>query len=151
MENLENLDLINTLNSHVSMNKPILGICLGMQIMTNFSEEGEVKGLGWINANTKKFNVKMRIPQVGWNSVHVLKSNNLLDKKDLSKIRNEFFFVHSYHVELVNLKDGLFETTYSNKKFISGFCSKNIYGVQFHPEKSYDVGEKLISNFILDV
>ena len=151
MENLESLDLINTLNSHVSMNKPILGICLGMQIMTNFSEEGEVKGLGWINANTKKFNVKMRIPQVGWNSVHVLKSNNLLDKKDLSKIRNEFFFVHSYHVELVNLKDGLFETTYSNKKFISGFSSKNIYGVQFHPEKSYDVGEKLISNFILDV
>ncbi len=92
MENLESLDLINTLNSHVSMNKPILGICLGMQIMTNFSEEGEVKGLGWINANTKKFNVKMRIPQVGWNSVHVLKSNNLLEKKDLRKIRNEFFF-----------------------------------------------------------
>ena len=151
MENLKSLDLIPTLNSHVSMNKPILGICLGMQIMTNFSEEGEVKGLGWINANTKKFNVKMRIPQVGWNSVHVLKSNNLLEKKDLRKIRNEFFFVHSYHVELVNLKDGLFETTYSNKKFISGFSSKNIYGVQFHPEKSYDVGEKLISNFILDV
>ena len=122
-----------------------------MQIMTNYSEEGLEDGLGWIDGNAAAFKVKLRTPQIGWNSVKILKKNKLLPTNDLISTRNEFFFVHSYFVKLNDKKDGLFETTYSNKTFYSGFSKNNIYGVQFHPEKSYDIGNKLISNFIKNV
>ena len=119
--------------------------------MTSYSEEGTRQGLGWIQGNTSALKVKLRVPQVGWNSVKVLKKNKLLTSKDILLIRNEFFFVHSYFVSLDNKQDGLFKTTYSDKSFYSGFSKNNIYGVQFHPEKSYDIGNKLISNFIKNV
>ena len=119
--------------------------------MTSFSEEGSKEGLGWINGNASAFRVKLRVPQVGWNSIKILKNNTLLSNNDIASTRNEFFFVHSYFVKLNNKEDGLFETTYSDQKFYSGFSKNNIYGVQFHPEKSYDIGNKLISNFIKNV
>jgi len=153
IDNLNELDLLDVLNDNVLIKKkPVLGICLGMQIMTSSSEEGyNVKGLGWVNGKTIRMNVTDRIPHIGWNSVNILKNNKLLSAKDISNFRNEFFFVHSYHVVLDKKENGLFETSYSQKKFISGFSKDNIYGVQFHPEKSYDIGEKLISNFINNV
>ena len=152
MQNLNSLGIIDRLNDNILIKKkPVLGICLGMQIMTSYSEEGTRQGLGWIQGNTSALKVKLRVPQVGWNSVKVLKKNKLLTSKDILLIRNEFFFVHSYFVSLDNKQDGLFKTTYSDKSFYSGFSKNNIYGVQFHPEKSYDIGNKLISNFIKNV
>jgi len=152
MSNLDSLNLKDVLNQNVLIkNKPILGICLGMQIMTLFSEEGSQNGLGWIKGNASALKVKLRVPQVGWNSVKIKKTNKLLSASDIISMRNEFFFVHSYFVNLDSKKDGLFETTYSNKTFYSGFSKNNIYGVQFHPEKSYEIGIKLISNFIKNV
>ena len=152
MRNLNSLGLIDTLNHNVLIkNKPILGICLGMQIMTSFSDEGSQNGLGWIKGNASAMKVKLRVPHVGWNSVKIQKTDKLLSTSDIISMRNEFFFVHSYSVNLKDKKDGLFETTYSNKTFYSGFSKNNIYGVQFHPEKSYEIGIKLISNFIKNV
>lgn len=152
IQNLKTCGIIDSLNENVLIkNKPVLGICLGMQIMTSFSEEGSQDGLGWVEGNASAFKVKLRVPQVGWNSIKILKNNKLLSNNDIDSVRNEFFFVHSYFVKLKNKKDGLFETTYSNQKFYSGFSKNNIYGVQFHPEKSYDIGNKLISNFIKNV
>lgn len=152
MNNLSKLNLIDVLNVNIiTKNKPVLGICLGMQIMTSTSEEGSCNGFGWIDGKTKLFKVKKRIPQIGWNSVEILKNTKLLSSNDLIENRNELFFVHSYYVDLNNHSDGLLETTYSNKSFYSGFSKGNIYGVQFHPEKSYDIGQKLISNFICNV
>jgi len=152
MKNLNSLGLIDILNHNALIkNKPILGICLGMQIMTSFSEEGSQIGLDWIKGNASAMKVKLRVPQVGWNSVKIQKINKLLSTSDIISNRNEFFFVHSYFVNLKDKKDGLFETTYSNKTFYSGFSKNNIYGVQFHPEKSYEIGVKLISNFIKNV
>jgi len=152
MKNLNSLDLIDSLNDNVlNKNKPVLGICLGMQIMTCSSEEGFQKGLGWIQGNASALKVKLRVPQIGWNSVKILKDNKLLKTKEILSTRNEFFFVHSFFVQLDNKQDGLFETTYSDKSFYSGFSKNNIYGVQFHPEKSYDIGSTLISNFIKNV
>ena len=152
IDNLKKIKLFDALNFNVLENKkPVLGICLGMQIMTDFGDEGGCNGLGWIEGDTRILNVNDRIPQVGWNSVDILKKNKLLDEQDIKINKNEFFFVHSYHVNLKNNDDALFETTYSNKKFYSGFSKDNIYGVQFHPEKSYDIGIKLISNFIQNV
>ena len=152
MKNLNSLGLIDTLNHNALIkNKPILGICLGMQIMTSFSEEGSQNGLDWIKGNASAMKVKLRVPQVGWNSIKIQKINKLLSTSDIISNRNEFFFVHSYFVNLKDKKDGLFETTYSNKTFYSGFSKNNIYGVQFHPEKSYEIGIKLISNFVKNV
>ena len=153
IENLSNLNLINVLNENVLIKKkPVLGICLGMQIMTDSSEESaETNGLGWIRGKTIKMNVKGRVPHIGWNSVEILKENKLLSITDIESVKNEFFFVHSFHVKIKDKSNGIFKTKYLNENFISGFSKENIYGVQFHPEKSYDIGEKLISNFIKNV
>jgi len=149
MKNLNSLGLIETLNHSVLVEKkPVLGICLGMQIMTRSSSEGSLNGLGWIEGVALPLNVSLRVPQIGWNSVKIEKTNKLLSPKELKAVRNEFFFVHSFFVNLEDESDGLFKTTYSSKTFHSGFARDNIYGVQFHPEKSYDIGIQLVSNFI---
>ena len=126
---------------------PILGICLGMQLMTNFSEEGDIEGLGWIEANTYKFNFekgKLKTPHMGWNGVEVKKQTVLSQSVDSS---NLFYFVHSYYVKCKHDSDILFETTYGHS-FVSSFERGNIVGMQFHPEKSYKSGMQLIQNFL---
>jgi len=149
MKNLTNLGLIDVLNEEVIENKkPFLGICLGMQLMANTGYEiSKTKGLGWIDGEVVKFdfpaNNGLKIPHVGWNNL-MIKSNNLLyegipDNKD-------FYFVHSYHLQLnEDVITGMTEYGY---QFVSSISKNNLYGFQFHPEKSQELGLAIINNFI---
>ena len=131
----------------VNDNTPIMGICLGMQLMTNHSEESDENGLGWIDATTKKFSFEkgqLKIPHMGWNTLLTSKESllgNGIIPDDL------FYFVHSYYVSCNDTEDILFKSEYGNQ-FVSGFQKNHIIGVQFHPEKSHRSGLKLIQNFI---
>ena len=125
---------------------PILGICLGMQLLTNCSEEGIEKGLGYINASAKKFvfnDNKMKVPHMGWNLVH--KSTNSKLTHGFTQ-ESRFYFVHSFYVEVENQDNSILKTTYG-LEFDSAIQHKNIYGAQFHPEKSHKFGMKLLENF----
>ncbi len=147
IENLKNYKLIDILNKKVLNEKtPILGICLGMQLFTKKSEEGNAEGLGWIDAETKRFNFtnqNLKIPHVGWNSIIIKKKNILFN--DI-KPDTYFYFTHSYHVYCKNEKDILCTTNYGYE-FVSAINKDNIYGTQFHPEKSHKIGMKIIQNF----
>ena len=127
---------------------PTLGICLGAQMMCKSSEEGIEPGLGWFDANVKKFdfldNAQLRVPHMGWNFVKIKKES--LIAKDLAE-NSRFYFVHSYHM-LPNVKeDLLFETSYGSN-FASGLQRENLYALQFHPEKSHSFGKQIFKNFI---
>ena len=125
---------------------PILGICLGMQLLTNNSEEGIEKGLGYINASTKKFSFqdkKMKVPHMGWNLVE--KSTSSLLTTNFEE-ESRFYFVHSYYVEVEKQENSILKTTYG-LEFDSAIQHKNVYGAQFHPEKSHKFGMKLLDNF----
>lgn len=125
---------------------PVLGICLGMQMLTQKSEEGELPGLGWIDAETIRFRVpthEYKIPHMGWNELIIDQPAPLM--KGLAE-ENRFYFVHSYHVVCRNSKDVLANTRYCYE-FCSVFQHENIMGTQFHPEKSHRFGMQLLSNF----
>jgi glutamine amidotransferase len=148
IENLRKRDLIEILNKKVLAEKtPILGICLGMQLFSAHSEEGDVSGLGWIDAVTVRFNEadqSLRIPHMGWNTINIKNPCSLL-----SGIENgsRFYFSHSYHVRCCN-PDNIIATTTYGYEFCSVVNYKNIYGVQFHPERSHKRGFMLLSSFI---
>ncbi len=147
MKSLRELGLIEVLNQKVVKEKvPVLGICLGMQLMTNKSEEGDEKGLGWIDAEViKEFtNKDIKIPHMGWNLVNIIKESQLFYEMFEE---NRFYFVHSYYVKCNNVNDVLTNTYYAND-FVSSFQKDNILGVQFHPEKSHKFGIKLLRNFV---
>ena len=127
--------------------KPVLGICVGMQILAESSEEGKLKGLGWISGKVRKFEIsnfvhKPFLPHMGWNSVTPLES------EIFNNIDNTlgFYFVHSYYFECTNQESVLGITHYGDK-FSSAVRKDNIYGVQFHPEKSHSNGINLLKNF----
>ena len=125
---------------------PILGICLGMQLLTKSSEEGKEKGLGYINASTKRFSFvdkKMKVPHMGWNII-TKSSDSKLTEDFIAESR--FYFVHSYYVKVVNQENAILKTNYG-LDFDSAIQNKNIYGSQFHPEKSHKFGMKLLKNF----
>lgn len=147
MEQLEKLGLIEVLNFKALKERiPILGICLGFQLMTSSSEEGKRNGLAWFDAKTLKFSLKgdsYKIPHMGWNEVIVRKMNPLLSDNEFYK----FYFVHSYYVVANQECDIMTTTTYS-LEFTSGMCANNLFGLQFHPEKSHRYGLDLIRNFI---
>ena len=139
------------LNDYVDSGRPILGICIGMQIMTQSSEEGQTQGLGWLNAKVIKFDLAQmnsphRIPHMGWNIATVIKPNSIFDPTETEE---RFYFVHSYHVVCDEPEDVLTTTDYGYP-FTSSFLKNNILGVQFHPEKSHRFGMGLFRHFIED-
>jgi glutamine amidotransferase len=141
--------LWDLLTEQVLMEKKlVLGICLGMQLMAKHSEEGDAEGFGWIDANVIRFKVsditKYKVPHMGWNTIMPVRDSSLFEKITLD---SEFYFVHSYHVKCNNPDDILAETNY-DFSFTSVFQTENIFGVQFHPEKSHDAGEMLLRNFV---
>jgi glutamine amidotransferase len=130
---------------------PILGICLGMQLLSLFSEEGESEGLGLVEAKTIRFRIpeelkyKLKVPHIGWNNVKTKGNSILMNNIPESAL---FYFVHSYHYVSEN-PDYVTGNTYYGYEFISLVEHKNIYGTQFHPEKSQDAGMQLLKNFVL--
>ena len=149
MKNIQELNLLDALSEvAIIKKKPVLGICLGMQLMAKDSEEGNTEGLGWLDANVRKMQVddtlKFKIPHTGWNKITQSKKSHLM--KGIPEL-SEFYFVHSYYLRSNETSNILNETEYSFK-FTSAIEKDNIFGVQYHPEKSHDVGEVLLKNFI---
>jgi glutamine amidotransferase len=149
MDNLHKLGLIEILNTKVIKEKvPVLGICLGMQLLSKNSEEGKLDGLGWIDAVTIKFSFEssgeFKIPHMGWNTVIQHKSSILFNEMYPEP---RFYFVHSYFLKVNDNSDILTSTEYGTE-FTSSVEKGNILGVQFHPEKSHKFGMKLLKNFV---
>ena len=124
-----------------TLKQPVLGICLGMQLMCDYCEEGGTKGLGIFDVNVVKFNHGVKVPQIGWNQISNLKSH-LFDGVS----ENEYMYlVHSYYVPM---NDEAIATTSYGIDYASALQKNNFYGVQFHPEKSSKAGEKILENFL---
>lgn len=125
------------------LKKPVLGVCVGMQLLTQFSEEGSAELMDIVPLQTKLFteNLNLKVPHTGWNKVQVEIENELF-----AGLENEYFYyIHSYHIEF-NLNFTIASTHYGTR-FSAAIKSNNFYGVQFHPEKSGVAGEKLLKNF----
>jgi glutamine amidotransferase len=125
-----------------TLKQPVFGICLGMQLMCNYSEEGDTKGLGIFDVNVVKFSKKVKVPQMGWNTIYNLKSDLF---KGISE--NEYMYlVHSFYAPLC---EETIATTNYELEYSSALENENFYGTQFHPEKSGDIGEQILKNFLL--
>lgn len=148
MQKINEKGLLDVLNQKAKMEKvPFLGICLGMQLLMESSEEGILPGLSYIKGQTKKFSFddpSLKIPHMGWNVVN-LKNNSLLNK-GMEKEEQRFYFVHSYFVKCTNPANVIGQTHYGFD-FDCAIQDDNVFGVQFHPEKSHRFGMKLLSNF----
>lgn len=123
------------------LTQPVLGICLGMQLMCNYSEEGNTKGLGIFNVNVKRFSNKVKVPQMGWNSISNLKSDLFRGIKD----KEYMYLVHSYYAEKC---DEAIATSHYEFDYASALENNNFFGVQFHPEKSGKAGGQILKNFL---
>ncbi|MBN1306082.1 MAG: imidazole glycerol phosphate synthase subunit HisH [Anaerolineales bacterium] len=150
MKRLAETGLLEVLNEKVLKSKtPTLGVCLGMQLITKSSEEGQLPGLGWIDARTIRFQFDprqtgLKIPHMGWNFIEFQREGALL--MDMYP-GSRFYFVHSYHVVCGNAADVLATTNYGYD-FVSIVQHENIMGVQFHPEKSHKFGMRIYKNFV---
>ena len=124
-----------------TLKQPVLGICLGMQLMCKSSEEGNTKGLGIFDVDVVKFSNKVKVPQMGWNQIYNLKSPLFAGINE-----NEYMYlVHSFYAPLCN--EAIATTNYE-VEYASALQKDNFYGTQFHPEKSGDVGEQILGNFL---
>jgi glutamine amidotransferase len=153
MTNLKQSGFAAALTTAVVRDKiPILGICLGMQLFSRRSDEGTMPGLGWLNADTVKFDFganleTLKVPHMGWNTISVKKQCKVLsDIEDDAR----FYFVHSYHMKCDSADDVLAVTKYGYE-FASAVSLGNIFGVQFHPEKSHRYGMQILRNFVENV
>lgn len=149
MDQLKSMGLNQLLNKRVLEDKiPVLGICLGAQLLFEFSEEGQSEGLGWIEGRIVRFNKDrmdkdFKVPNMGWNDVAPQKNSPLVE--DLPS-DPRFYFAHSYHMECKNQSDVLLSAHYGYG-YTTAVAHDNIFGVQFHPEKSHKYGMKLLANF----
>jgi glutamine amidotransferase len=146
MEQLEKFDLIGLIKKQVEINKvPILGICLGMQLLADVGNENKTtSGLGFIPGEIKKMTTKLKLPHIGWNEVNYIQSSVLFRELENNK---DFYFVHSYYYDCLN-KENILATSDYDFKFPSIIGKENIFGCQFHPEKSLKSGLKLLNNFL---
>jgi glutamine amidotransferase len=149
MKSLAERGLASLLSTQVlQRKKPILGLCLGMQLFTKGSEEGQMPGLGWIDAQTIRFkfdavNSRLKVPHMGWNTLDVCQPHPLLASVDAN---SRFYFVHSYYVSCADIRTVLAKTNYG-LNFASVISQGNIMGAQFHPEKSHKFGMAFLKNF----
>ena len=146
---LNNSGMRDEIEKKVLINRiPIMGICVGMQILAKSSDEGTLPGLGWINGKVKKFETSInspsiKLPHMGWNTIKPVNNSPLMiGFSDNSR----FYFLHSYYFIVENKKD-IISTTNYGLGFSSGVSSDNIFGIQFHPEKSHANGIRLLQNF----
>lgn len=148
MKRIKDTGMTEILNQKALVDKiPILGICLGMQLLTNKSEEGKLPGLGWIDGETFNFKDRidgsLKVPHMGWNIVDINKENAITNNY---KGEVRFYFVHSYFVKVKNPINSMMTTSYGIT-FDSAIVRDNIFGAQFHPEKSHKFGMNLFNNF----
>lgn len=148
MKLLNNSGMRGELERRVLDNKiPVLGICVGMQMLAKSSEEGVLQGLGWIDGSVIRFRSDLekttRLPHMGWNTITPVSENPLLNGFDST---SRFYFLHSYYFVCNNETDVIAKSEYG-EEFASGISNSNIYGIQFHPEKSHSNGIRLLDNF----
>ena len=144
MDKLSQFDITKTLIKLIKDGVPFLGICLGLQLMFESSEEGNIEGLNLLKGTVPKISDSVKVPHIGWNSVKFGKSHKIFEE-----IPNDsyFYFLHSYYVNPFSSENIIGSTNYGND-FCSAYGSDNYVGVQFHPEKSGDWGLKIFDNFI---
>ncbi len=148
MQNLKERGILSVLRRKVEEeNTPILGICLGMQLFSKSSEEGDATGLGWIDATTRKFDnaLPIKVPHMGWNTLKIVRNNAITTDLPLDE---QFYFCHSFFFDCADPADIVTRTTYG-LEFTSSVQRGNVYGVQFHPEKSHDWGAQLMADFLM--
>lgn len=146
---LQNTGIWDAIHESVfNSNAKFLGICLGMQLLLNGSEEGKLAGLGWVDGYVRKFDLqehsRLKVPHMGWNVVNPTAKQSLFGDAN-EELR--YYFVHSYHAQCENIADVLATTNYGYE-FTSAVGQENIMGVQFHPEKSHRFGLQLFKNFL---
>lgn len=149
MEILHRKGLVEPLRRQALERKvPMLGICLGMQLLANRSEEGNATGLGLIDAEFLKFRPEagsgLKVPHMGWNTVTIVRDNPLIDDSGEEK---RFYFVHSYYARTQNPSEDIATSSYG-VKFVAAYGRDNIFGVQFHPERSHKFGMAVLRNFV---
>jgi imidazole glycerol-phosphate synthase subunit HisH len=149
MGKLNNSGMLHAIEKLVlDQQMPILGVCVGMQMLARSSDEGKLPGLGWIEGRVRKFDIrglsgKVQLPHMGWNTIQAREDNRLLGAFNHS---SRFYFLHSYYFECHDERDSIAKTEYGIR-FSSAVNIRNIYGVQFHPEKSHDWGIQLLKKF----
>ena len=149
MQLLEASGMQETLSDMVlNHNVPVLGVCVGMQMLADSSDEGNLSGLGWIPGQVKRFessslNEEINIPHMGWNNINPVITSGLMEGLDSN---SRFYFLHSYYFNCEN-EDSLLATTHYGSEFACAVHRNNVYGVQFHPEKSHRWGAKILENF----
>jgi len=155
MSKLKKIGLIEVIKDFAKSGKPLLGICLGMQLLLDYSEEfGHHKGLGIIHGSVTKFTPSdgSKVPHTGWNSIKLPEDSDEHFWSDpiLNEISpgKDYYFVHSFMVKVKQAFNSVAETTYGGVRFSSIISNKNVYGCQFHPEKSGAIGSQFLENFI---
>lgn len=147
MQRLNDLGLTDALKKHAKESKAFMGVCLGMQLLANGSEEGKMKGLGLIEGDVVKFQLDdLAIPHMGWNTISFDTDEPLFQNFEQFE-ESRFYFVHSYYYKPAS-KDHILTSTHYGHSFASGVKKDQIYGLQFHPEKSHLFGMELFKNFV---